>query len=63
MRSSISTNKSSQEIRNRKQNFSRLMMSHLDCVRTKGHLISELLFDVLNFPKNQRKHLMNLKSG
>ena len=25
----------------------------------KGQLISELLFDVLNFPKNQRKNLMN----
>ena len=28
---------------------------------TKGQLISEWLFDVLNFPKNQRKNLM--KSG
>ena len=25
----------------------------------KGQLISELLFGVFNFPKNQRKHLMN----
>ena len=25
----------------------------------KGQLISEWLFDVLNFPKNQRKNLMN----
>ena len=26
---------------------------------TKGQLISEWLFDFLNFPKNQRKNLMN----
>ena len=26
---------------------------------TKGQLISECLFDVLNFTKNQRKNLMN----
>jgi hypothetical protein len=27
--------------------------------RTKGQLISELLFDVLNFPKHQCQNLMN----
>ena len=29
------------------------------CVLSKGRLISECLFDVLTFPKNQRKNLMN----
>ena len=29
----------------------------------KGQLISEWIFDVLNFPQKQRKNLMNLKSG
>ena len=28
-------------------------------LRTKGQLISEWLFDILNFPKKQRKNLIN----
>ena len=32
-------------------------------VSSKGQLISEWLFDVLNFPKNQRKNLMNFCPG
>ena len=30
---------------------------------SKGHLISEWLFGVLNCPKNQPKNLKDLKSG
>jgi hypothetical protein len=32
-------------------------------IATKGQLISEWLFDVLNFPKKQRKNLMNFCHG
>ena len=37
----------------------KFVMPYEESMTFKGQLISELLFDVLNFPKNQRKNLTN----